>query len=38
VQRLKDEIDRLQDIRDRYRSGYMSHGYVWLFLRQPAGK
>lgn len=33
VTRLKDEITRLQDIRDRYQSGYMSHGYVWLFRR-----
>jgi hypothetical protein len=26
-------ITRLSDIRDRYQSGYMSHGYVWLFRR-----
>jgi hypothetical protein len=38
VRRLKDEITRLSDIRDRYKSGYMSHGYVWLFRRLPAGK
>jgi FG-GAP-like repeat len=38
LKRLKDEITRLSDIRDRYRSGYMSHGYVWLFRRLPAGK
>jgi hypothetical protein len=38
VKRLKDEITRLSDVRDRYRSGYMSHGYVWLFRRRPAGK
>jgi hypothetical protein len=33
VTRLKDEITRLQDVRDHHRSGYMSHGYVWLFRR-----
>jgi hypothetical protein len=38
VKRLKDEITRLSDIRDRYQSRYMSHGYVWLFRRLPAGK
>jgi hypothetical protein len=38
VKRLKDEITRLSDIRDRYKSGYMSHGYVWLFRRLPAGR
>lgn len=38
VKRLKDEISRLADIRDRYQSGYMSHGYVWLFRRLPAEK
>ena len=38
LKRLKDEITRLSDIRDRYKSGYMSHGYVWLFRRLPAGK
>jgi hypothetical protein len=38
VKRLKDEIVRLSDIRDRYQSGYVSHGYVWLFRRLPAGK
>lgn len=38
VKRLKDEIARLSEIRDRYRSGYMSHGYVWWFRRLPAGK
>ena len=38
VRRLKDEISRLSDVRDRYASGYMSHGYVWFFRRLPAGK
>jgi hypothetical protein len=38
VKRLKDELVRLQDIENRYKSGYMSHGYVWLFRRLPAGK
>jgi hypothetical protein len=33
VTRLKDEITRLQDIRDHHKTGYMSHGYVWLFHR-----
>ncbi|MBN9518626.1 VCBS repeat-containing protein [bacterium] len=37
VTRLKDEITRLQDVRDRHRSGYMSHGYVWLFRRITPG-
>ena len=35
VTRLKDEVARLQEVRDRYGSGYMSHGYVWLFRRTP---
>ena len=34
VRKLKDEIARQQDIRERYKTGYMSHGYVWLFRRQ----
>jgi hypothetical protein len=38
VKRLKDEITRQSDVRDRYKTGYMSHGYVWLFRRLPAGK
>lgn len=38
VGRLKDEIARLQEIRDRYQSGYMQHGYIWLFLRKPTEK
>jgi FG-GAP-like repeat len=33
VTRLKDEISRLQEVRDHYQSGYMYHGYVWLFRR-----
>ncbi len=33
VTRLKDELMRLQDIRDQHKAGYMSHGYVWLFRR-----
>ena len=36
VKRLKDELIRLQDIENRYKTGYMSHGYVWLFRRLPA--
>ncbi|QJX00612.1 FG-GAP repeat domain-containing protein [Frigoriglobus tundricola] len=38
VTRLKDEITRLQDVRDRYQSGYMTHGYVWLFKRITPAK
>src|SRR5262249_22699176 len=38
VTRLKDEITRLQDVRDHYQSGYMSHGYVWLFRRITPAK
>jgi hypothetical protein len=33
VRQLKDEIVRLQEIRDHYSAHYMSHGYVWLFRR-----
>lgn len=36
LSRLKDEIDRVQEIQERYQPGYQSHGYVWLFLRKPA--
>ncbi len=36
IKRLKDEITRLSEVRDRYKTGYMSHGYVWLFRRLPA--
>jgi hypothetical protein len=36
VQRLKDEIAAVQAIQERYRPGYQSHGFVWLFLRKPA--
>jgi hypothetical protein len=36
--RLKDEIARLQEIQERYRPQYQSHGFVWLFRRQSPGK
>jgi hypothetical protein len=32
--RLKDEIARVQDVQERYRPHYQSHGFVWLFRRQ----
>jgi hypothetical protein len=34
VTRLKDEIARAQGAEAKYRSGYMYHGYVWVFLRK----
>jgi FG-GAP-like repeat len=34
VTRLKDEIARAQDAEEKYKSGYMYHGYVWVFLRK----
>jgi hypothetical protein len=34
--RLKDEIARVQDIRDRYKEQSQTHGYVWWFRRQTA--
>jgi len=36
VLRLKREIDVAQEIQERYRPQYQSHGFVWLFLRTPA--
>jgi hypothetical protein len=36
--RLKDEIAHMQDIQDRYKPRYQSHGFVWLFRRQARGK
>jgi hypothetical protein len=38
VRRLKDEIVVVQEIQGRYRPGYQSHGFVWLFQRKPARK
>jgi hypothetical protein len=37
VTRYKEEIVAVQSIQERYRPGYQSHGFVWVFLRQPAG-
>jgi hypothetical protein len=37
LRRTKDEIAAVQDIQDRYKPGSQAHGFVWLFLRQPAG-
>jgi FG-GAP-like repeat len=34
VTRLKDEIARAQDAEGKYQAGYMTHGYVWVFLRK----
>jgi hypothetical protein len=36
LRRLKDEIALVQEIQSRYRPGYQTHGFVWLFLRRPA--
>ena len=36
VARLRDEIARLEAVRDRYRVQSMTHGNVLLFRRQPA--
>lgn len=38
VESLKNEINRVQGVRDKYRDGYQSHGYVWLFRRNPPEK
>jgi hypothetical protein len=35
VRRLKDEIVTVEEIQGRYRPGYQSHGFVWLFQRRP---
>jgi hypothetical protein len=37
LQRLKDEIVIVQEIQGRYQPGYQHHGFVWVFLRKPAG-
>jgi hypothetical protein len=37
LNKLKDEIARVQEIQINYQPGYQSHGYVWLFLRKSAG-
>jgi hypothetical protein len=31
--RLKDEIARVEEVQERYRPYYQSHGFVWLFRR-----
>ena len=38
LQRYRDEIAAVQQIQGRYRPGYQSHGFVWLFLRKPASE
>jgi hypothetical protein len=38
VKRLRDEIVRVQEVRDDYLPREMSHGYVWLFRRIDAPK
>jgi hypothetical protein len=35
LRRLKDEIAMVQQIQGRYQPGYQSHGFVWLFRREP---
>jgi hypothetical protein len=37
LRRTKDEIVVVQDIQSHYRPAHQSHGFVWLFRRQPAG-
>ncbi len=36
LRRTKDEIALVQEIQERYRPGWQTHGFVWLFLRKPA--
>jgi hypothetical protein len=38
LRRLKDEIAVVQEIQGRYRPGYQSHGFVWLFQRKPVDR
>jgi hypothetical protein len=38
LRRLKEEMVVVQEIQERYRPAYQSHGFVWLFLRKPAAK
>jgi hypothetical protein len=38
LRRLKEEMVVVQEIQERYRPAYQSHGFVWLFLRKPAVK
>lgn len=33
--RYKEEIATVQLIQELYQPGYQSHGFVWIFLRQP---
>jgi hypothetical protein len=34
VRRTKDEIAAVQEVQGRYKPGYQSHGFVWLFVRK----
>jgi hypothetical protein len=36
MMRSKEEIATVQLIQERYQPGYQCHGFVWVFLRQPA--
>ncbi len=36
LQRLRDEIAAVQEIQTHYQPGQQSHGFVWLFRREPA--
>jgi hypothetical protein len=38
LQRFKDEIVLVQEIQGRFQPGYQAHGFVWVFLRNPAAK
>jgi len=35
--KLKSEIAHEQETRIKYQAGYQTHGFVWVFLRKPAG-
>jgi hypothetical protein len=36
LRRTKDEIAAVQEIQERYKPGYQTHGFVWLFLRKKS--
>jgi hypothetical protein len=38
VERLKNEIAHVQEVQEKYRDGYQTHGFIWLFMRNPPEK
>jgi hypothetical protein len=36
IRRTKDEITVVQQIQERYKPEYQTHGFVWLFRRKPS--